>query len=239
MLRQVRRGINVVRNHHINAAAKQRLGNHLLFYLAQDFLQSAISIVSLSMEGLISVAKRELRFILESAIKLCFVQRKNYGSTVEAKLTQFDKELSSQRISIKDNLKLHMLPEDLRPAFIEEVGRLYGFTSGYVHLTPAQIQERIAAVDAGRTAGKESAADIADLNALLLRNLAASLVLILHSVPDYVAGDWFVEADGTTVKWRFMCSRFLSGMDSYFDYKHERQERLAEIAAARAVNIKF
>src|SRR5262245_44301176 len=130
--------------------------NHLLFYLAHDFLQSAVSLVSLAMEGLISVAKRELRFVLESSIKLCFVQQGSYGSSVADELAVFDKELSSQRISIKEMLDLHMLPEALRGTFTEEVGRLYGLTSKYVHLTPAQIQERIAAVHAGRVAGNEN-----------------------------------------------------------------------------------
>lgn len=83
--------------------------NHLLSYLAQDILQSAISIVSLAMEGLISVAKRELRFVVESSIKICFVQQHGYASTVQEKLEKFDKELSSQRISIKQNLALAML----------------------------------------------------------------------------------------------------------------------------------
>lgn len=212
---------------------------HLLFYLAQDFLQSAVSLISLSMEGLQSVAKRELRFMIEASIKLCFAQQRDYALPVPDKLAQFEKELSSERISIKNNLALAMLPEASRPVFADEVGRLYGLTSGYVHLTPAQIHERIAAVDAGRTAGKEGPADIESLNALIERVLAATLVLILHSVPEYVAGDLLVEDDGSTVRWRFMRSRFLAGMDSHFDYKAERQGRLAEIAAARTANIRF
>jgi hypothetical protein len=53
-----------------------------------------------------------------------------------------------------------VLPPHLHPAFLEEVGRVYGRTSSYVHLTPSQLKESIAAVDADRTAGKESAADI-------------------------------------------------------------------------------
>ncbi len=212
---------------------------HLLFCLAHDFLQSALSLVSLGIEGLLSVAKRELRFVLKSSIKLCFVQQRNYAAPIKDKLAEFKNELSSQRISIKERLTLHMLPDTLRPVFADEVGRLYGLASGYVHLTPAQIRERMAAVDSGRTAGNETAAEIDELNQLILRSLAASLVMIFHSTPDYVAGDWLVEDDGSTVRWRFMSSRFLSGMDSYFNYKHERRDRLAEISAAREANIKF
>jgi hypothetical protein len=170
---------------------------------------------------------------------VCLVQQKEYSAHVRHKLNRFDKELSSQRISIKQNLDLSMLPEELREPFNEEAGRIYGLTSKYVHLTPAQIQERIAAVDAGRTAGNESAADVNDLNSLVSRGMAVSLVLLFHSVPSYVAGDWLVAPDGSTTRWYFKASRFLAGIDSHFDYKHERQARLAEIQAIRDAAIMF
>jgi hypothetical protein len=214
-------------------------GNHLLSYLAQDLLQSAISIVSLAMEGLISVAKRELRFVVESSIKICFVQQHSYTSTVQEKVEKFDKELSSQRISIKQDLALAMLPEDMREKFGEEVGRVYGLTSEYVHLTPRQILERIAAVEDGQTVGKEPAADIEALNELVSRGLACALVMLFHSVPEYVTGDWLVESDGATTNWYFMESRFLAAMDSHFDYKHERQASLDTLPTARQARIRF
>lgn len=55
------------------------------------------------------------------------------------------------------------------------------------------------------------------------RVMAASLVLLFHSVPSNVAGDWFVEDDGSSIIWHFAGSKFIAGIDSYFDYKHERQ----------------
>jgi hypothetical protein len=212
---------------------------NLLFYLAQDLLQSAISIVSLGMEGLICVAKRELRFVVESSIKLCFVQQKSPDTEISHKLTQFEKELSSQRISIKQNLDLWMLPTTLQEEFNEEIGRIYGLTSKYVHLTPAQIAERIRSVDEGRTAGFESQDDIRQLNELTSRSLAASLVLIFHSVPEWVAGDWLVEDDGATVLWYFTRSRYISAIDSHFDYKAERQHCLSDVISARGANVRF
>lgn len=215
------------------------VNNHLLSYLAQDILQSSVSILTLAMEGLLSVAKRELRFLVEASIKICFVQQQSYASAIAEKLDTFDKELSSQRISIKQNLRLLTLPEELHEAFTEEVGRIYGLTSNYVHLTPSQIQERIAAVEAGRTAGNESAEDINELNTLISRGLAASLVLLFLSVPDYVAGDWLVEEDGATIDSYFTGSRFIAGMDSYFDYKHERQAQLTNVRSTRQARVKF
>jgi hypothetical protein len=134
---------------------------------------------------------------------------------------------------------LTMLPPDLHDALNEEIGRLYGKTCTYVHLTPDQIEERIIAVDAGRIVGYESAAEVDELNQLVSRGLAASLVLLLHSVPDYVAGDWLVDSDGATVDSYFVKSGFIAGMDSHFDYKHERQANLTAIQDVRVRNITF
>jgi hypothetical protein len=212
---------------------------HLLSYLAQDYIESAISIIVLTMEGVHNVAKRELRFLIESSIKICFIQQKSYETVIDEKLRRFEKELSSQSISIKQNLLLSLLPEGLRDAFCEEVGRVYGLTCNYVHLTPKQIKERIAAVDAGRTAARVNADDIKALNELLSRGLACSLVLLFHSVPSWIAGDWLVDGDGSSNEWYFGRSRFFAGMDSEFDYKAERSERLSEIQAKRQPRIAF
>jgi hypothetical protein len=215
------------------------LGNHLLSYLAEDILQSAIAVIALTAEGLLNVAKRELRFLIEASIKICFVQRESYGSSVEEKLEAFQKVLSSQRISIKENLRLDLLPDTLRAQFADEVGRLYGLTSAYVHLTPQQILERIAAADAGVTPGRERPADVDALNEIAERAMAVSLVLLFHSVPDWVAGDWFVDGDGSSTRWHFQGSRFIAAIDGHFDYKHERKERLDEIRRLRHHRVRF
>ena len=213
--------------------------DHLLSYLFHDFIQSALAIVTLATEGMLNVAKREVRFLVEASIKLCLVQQKAYASTIAEKLQRFDKELASQRISIKQHLELTLLPKELRDAFVDEAGRVYGLTSNYVHLTPSQIEERIAAVDAGRIGGKESALDFGALNSLVERGLAVSLTLLFHSVPKHVAGDWLVEPNGSTKAWVFTESRFIAAIDSHFDYKHERQENPNAIKETRNELIRF
>jgi len=213
--------------------------NNLLSYLVHDLIQSALAIVTLGTEGMLNVAKREIRFIVEASIKLCLVQQDDYASTVAARLERFDKDLASQRISIKQNLKLTLLPEELREAFGDEAGRVYGLTSNYVHLTPSQIKERIAAVDDGRIGGKENALDFESLTLLVERGLAVSLTLLFHCVPEYVAGDWLVEPNGSTTNWVFTESKFIAGIDSHFDYKHERLENISAIKAARDRAIRF
>jgi hypothetical protein len=108
-----------------------------------------------------------------------------------------------------------------------------------VHLTLAQIEERIALASVGRRPGKETPAEVDGFNDLISRGLAASLVLLFHSVPRHVAGEWLVEHDGATTDWYFIGSRFIAGIDCDFDYKHERQHILDQVQAKRTANIRF
>ncbi|MER9953925.1 hypothetical protein NKJ52_03665 [Mesorhizobium australicum] len=213
--------------------------NHLLSHVGEDLIQSATSLMTLAMESLGSVAKRELRFLIEASIKLCFVQQQGYNLTVEEKLNKFEDVLWSQKISVQRNLDLRLLPETFRPQLVEEVGRLYGLTSKFVHLTPAQIEQRIEMASRGRRLGREIPAEIDEFNQLISKGLAASLVLLFHSVPTHVAGEWLVKTDGTSHDWYFAGSRFIAAIDSDFDYKHERQDKLVEVQSARAAKVSF
>lgn len=218
---------------HNTARDPSYLENHLLSYICQDFLQSVISLPMLIQEGIHNACRRELRFILEMSIKTCFVQQKQYNSTVASKLSSFKSIFDSTNISIRKQLDLYLIPEPERPNFHEEVGRVYGEACSYVHLTHAQILERIELARQNRVSGREGPGQIESLNRLLGRELACSVVFLLHSVPEYVAGDLLVESDGSSLKWFFDQSRFIALMDEQFDYKHERQARLKEIKETR------
>ena len=213
--------------------------NHLLSYTAQDFLQSAVSLPLLIQQGIHNVCRRELRFILEMSIKLCFIQQQQYESNVTSKLESFKSTLDSSSISVKNHISLEMIPPGERNTFLQDVGRLYGETSNYVHLTTTQILERIKLVNQGYTSGKESPTEVEALNSVIARGLACSLVFLLHSVPSYVAGDLLVNEDGSTPNWFFAESKYIALIDEYFDYKHERQSNLENIKALRQKRVSF
>lgn len=194
--------------------------------------------MTLAGEGMKTVLRRELRFLVEASIKMCFVQQQDYGSSLSEKLEEFKVVLGSPRLSVRE-LRLQMLSEQTQLSFIEEVGRLYGLTSSFVHWSPHQISERLREIEAGYTPGKKTEADVRANNGLIRRGLAISLVIIFHSVPEHVAGDLMVERDGSTLQHYFMASRYLAEIDSFFDYKHERKRTLPEIQRARLANIQF
>lgn len=213
--------------------------NHLLSYTSQDFLQSIISLPILVKQGIHNVCKRDLRFLLEMSIKLCRVQQEQANSTIATKLASLKDILDTTNISIQNQITFGLLPEGTHADLRREVARFYGETSQYVHLSQAQILERIRLVNAGRTSGMESPEDIEALNLVVARGLALSLVFLLHAVPEYVVGDLLVQSDGGSLNWFFAGSKYIAAMDERFDYKAERQDDLAEVKRKRQAKVQF
>jgi hypothetical protein len=207
--------------------------------LVEELFQSAISIRILAAEGMWSVARRELRFLLEASTKQAVIQREAYATSIQDKVLQFDRLLASSSISCKNRLSLHLLDERLRPQFLEEVGRLYGEGSNYVHLSTQQVRDRMFAVEAGHTLGFESMSEARAAADLVARTLAASIVLLLHGVPSYVAEDLLLEGDGTSREWFFAQSKFIASIDAHFDYKHERKAVIDAVRRKRQSVVSF
>jgi hypothetical protein len=210
---------------------------HFLAYVADDYLESAVAIPFMVREGIHNVCFREMRFLLELSLKLCFVQQQNYRQPVEEKLAAFREQLNSPNISIKNDIDLSLLPVTERATFLEETGRIYGATSNYVHLTFNQMKVRLAQVESGRTPSNETPEEVTRLNELVLRVLSTAFVYIAHSVPSYAVGDFFVGSDGSSHQWSLGRSKYVALLDESFDYKHERRASLAEIQKVRWGNV--
>lgn len=211
---------------------------HLLMPLFQDLVESATAVRYLCREGMKNAAKRELRFIAEASIKMCFVQQRSYHTSHHEKLSEFKDVLLSPRLSLRE-INLHFLSAPSKASFIEDAGRLYGKTSSFIHWTGEQVQKRISELSEGRTVGKETIEDVQETKLLVRQALIVSLVTICHAVPQSAIGDLFVEPDGATFESYFFGSRFMAEIDEYFDYKHERQARLEQIKARRIQRVQF
>lgn len=213
--------------------------NHLLSFLHQDILETLFGVLSHVLEGIHTPSVRESRYLLELSIKVAFIQSQNYFSTIEEKLTEFDKEIKAPSISPMKRIDLIYLNEYTRPTFLEEVGQLYGLASSFVHVTPKSIEYRQNRVGEGRIIGKESKEDLAKLNDLLQSIYAASLVFLSHSVPQYVVGDWHADSSGELKQWHYIKSKYIAEIDSTLDYKAERKEILKKLIQERSLGVQF
>ena len=213
--------------------------NHLLSFLSQDVLETLMTVVILVKEGIHSPIIRETRYLLELSIKLAYIQQSNYSAPIKEKLEEFNKVIKSTNISPMRDINLNYLNTDSIPHFLDEVGRLYGQASNFVHVTPHSIEYRLNRMNSDRFLGLESESDLKELNDFLQKMYAASIVFITHSVPQYVIGDWHVDSSGELTTWYYIKSKYISEIDSNFDYKHERQHILDKVKSERLASIEF
>lgn len=208
--------------------------------LIDDIIQSLVAIKMLASEGIRNTCRRELRFLIESSIKACLISQKYPKFSFEEQISEYEKELKSTNISIISDINLYLFASsELRNNFISETKRIYGELCNYVHLTPHQIIERLVLAQQGRYMGFEGINELKQLNDEISRVYSIVIVFLFHSIPAWVVGDFLVNRDGSSNNWYFNKSKYIAEIDSRFDYKHERQERLEEIRKKRYANIEF
>jgi hypothetical protein len=213
--------------------------NHLFSYLSQDIIQSCFSIYWLAHEGVTNPCKRELRFLVEVVIKQCYIEQQMPLASVSDKLDKYSNLINNPSISIKSQIDLCLLPVPEKNIFLEDIGKLYGTSSKYVHLSIELIEERIGLIKRGVTIGYEGLNEFKEIVESIRSCYALILVFLFHSIPSYVVGDWLVNSDGSSNTWYFRKSKYIAGIDSYFDYKHERQSQLEIIQEARKKIVEF
>lgn len=206
--------------------------------MIDDIFQSATSITLLAKEGISNTCLRELRYLIEVAIKSCLIVRNSQKLTFKEQIEEYEKLLNSSNINPINTLSFHYL-EDSSEEFKTETKKLYGYLSKYTHASSHQLLERLSRSDSGRTIGYEGIKELKELNDNIEKVYSVVIVLIFHSVAQYVPGDFLVERDGSTIDWYFTKSKYISLIDEKFDYKHERQSILNDLKINRKNRIKF
>jgi hypothetical protein len=222
----------------LNASRAESFREHDLMIPAGQYVnESAVILPYLLENGALRVCTREVRFLVDVGLKLCLTNQASDQARVDTSLsgrvafvrehvdrTSFSREI----MKVRPDLLSHDGDE-----FLQFAKKLYDDASGYVHLSAHSLDQATRI-----SLGKESVADVLDQRRLLERGLTVSLVLLCHSVPEWVVGDYCVESDGSTVRSHFMRSRYLARIDEHFDYKHERQHNLEGIKQARQSGVR-
>ncbi|HNP68767.1 MAG TPA: hypothetical protein PKH16_12745 [Aequorivita sp.] len=206
--------------------------------MVEDISQSTISIETLAKEGIINTCKRELRYLIELAIKATIITRTSTKTDINEQIEEYRNLLNSSNINPLNKLKLDFFTEEDEKKFKTEVKKAYGLLSKFTHSSSEQITERIKRAMSGKTIGFEGTQELKSLNELIEKVFSQVIVFIFNSVPQYVVGDYLVESNGDINNWYFKKSKFISLIDETFDYKHERQVKIEKIRKERKENIK-
>jgi len=206
--------------------------------MTDDIYQRVVSINILAEEGITNTCLRELRYLIEVAIKSCLIVTNSQKETFKEQIKEYEKLLNSSNINPLNKLNFGYLGTS-NEAFKTDVKQLYGYLSKYTHSSSHQLLERLSRNDSGRTIGYEEIEELNYLNNNIEKVYAIVIVMIFHSVAQYVPGDFLVENNGRTIDWYFNKSKYISLIDEKFDYKHERQAILDELILERKNRIKF
>lgn len=213
--------------------------NNLLSFLEQDMIETLIVVLGNIQDGAHNPAKRELRFLLELSIKMAFVQQNGYAETIQDKIKQYKDQINSTNIGIRNQITFNYISPENKIKLNEESGRIYGEASIFVHLTVKNMTQRIEKIENGHFIGNESLEELRSTNVFLKNILTYCMVFIIESLPEYVVGDWFGMLYPETENWYYLKSKYIAEVDSYFDYKAEREKYLNELIKMRKMRIEY
>jgi hypothetical protein len=202
--------------------------DYLMFRFAPHLSESVLAVTMNAKEGLQNAARRELRFLLEAAVKLSSRDFHTDAKTFEERLAG----LADRGKRFEDYAsELRYFDEFEKPQEANAaISSLYGDLSLYVHAAVPQFQSAMTRSDKGEDPGMESVATLNRFNSLAFQVYDLVLVRMFYALGLSMAGDIFTTVLDDEPKWRFHKGKFISRMSRCFDYKHERRVRRGEIS---------
>lgn len=188
-----------------------------------DLLESVIALPSLAGDGMVNVARRELRYLLEATVKYVYVdQQVDRGTPLAERVRLLGDTTKVPRSSISpiDDIKLSMIedPKQLRDA----VHSAFGALSGFVHPSRKALEERLARAARGEFGGFEGPAVHETFSRLMSQTLDVVLSLVFQGIGPAFTGDVFIEVLDDRPDWKFHRTKFTAEVSRFFDYKAER-----------------
>jgi hypothetical protein len=201
--------------------------DYLMFRFAPHLSESVLAIIMNAKEGLQNAARRELRFLLEAAVKLSSRDFHANAKTFEQRLAG----LADRSKRFEDYVsELRYFDEFEKPEQANAtILSLYGDLSLYVHAAVPQFQGAMIRADKGEGAGMESVSTLNRFSSLAFQVYDLVLVRMFYGIGLSMAGDIFTTVLDDEPKWRFHKGKFVGRMSRCFDYKHERRVRRGEV----------
>jgi hypothetical protein len=197
--------------------------DYLMFRFAPHLSESVLAVMMNAKEGLQNAARRELRFLLEAAVKFSACDSSSDAKSFDRRLAglgdrgkRFEDYVSALRYF--DEFEK---PDEANAAILS----LYGDLSLYVHAAVPQFQTAMSRERNGESAGMESVSILNRFNQLAFKVYDLVLVRMFYSIGLGMAGDIFTTTLDDEPKWRFHKAPFVGRMSRCFDYKHERRVR--------------
>lgn len=194
----------------------------LAFRFADHVLESATAILALTTNGMHGPLRRELRHLIEHAMKVAVVDQRLPNATLEERLEYLTSGLPRSSVDVGELSLWSLSPistQELRSVVRSDFRSL----SRYVHPSQRQLEERVRADARGEFVGFETTSQLAKVNSLVRRVYDIVLLLTFETLGWDLTGDTFIHILDERDSWKFHRTRFVSELSRNFDYKAERQ----------------
>lgn len=214
--------------------------NYLLPTYVDEIVEAALTAQLAIENGALNPARRELRYMLEVVVNIAYVDEIRAKDSFNERTSYYrGKGVNKSNVDHIFDLPLRLLG-DQKASFSASVRNAWVKASNYVHLTKRRVDEKLKLRDQGATLGFETTEMLKQVVADVHEACSIVMVLMFETIGPSFTGDILVTgALDERDDWAFHASGYIAVVDSFFDYKHERQESLNELVQRRNRRIRF
>jgi hypothetical protein len=209
---------------------------HISLRIKPHLVQSMICASHMIKEGLHDPARREMRFLIEAAVKALWLDQGSpplrvddaakharVPKTVAEKVAALD-GLGRERFDqVVDSLQFGLLDQPARDQYRQIAKSLYRALSTTTHISSRNVERDLANFDNGRHFAFETVADVNAIARLLRQVLDLALASHFEAFDHGLVGDLF--EPHFEPRWSFLKAPLIAAVNRHFDYKHERRIR--------------
>jgi hypothetical protein len=225
-----------------NITASRWADFHEKYLLPQhfdDLVEAALTAQLAIDNGALNPARRELRYMLEVVVNIAYVDEEMSKKSLSDR-RDFYKSKQVKKINVDQvsKLPLRLLGEH-KESFTQHVKNAWVRSSNYVHLTKRQMDQKLELREKDIVLGMETVEMLQEVVSEVHEVCCIVSILAFETIGPSFTGDMFVDNLDSIGHWALHASGYIALVDSHFDYKHERKERLEAIHEIRANRIKY
>jgi hypothetical protein len=201
--------VQAIRTMSLYSTRASDIYDHFLTIRASDdLIQSIISLRDLVINGVHNMARREIRYLLETTVKFLVVDQEQNGKILADKMAYLGTAIPNSSIEVVDRM-VTPFPPPIDQEYKNEIKDLFYKVCAYVHPSQRQIEEQINNYGKGYHLGFETAKMLGSITTLLFRTYDILLTLLFIGFGSSMSKDLFQEIFNDDLKWKFHKGKYV------------------------------
>jgi hypothetical protein len=198
--------------------------NSLSFAFTHDAFQTMAAITFLASEGMYAPARREMRYLLESAVKHAYVDLNRGNDPLADRIAYLEDQVPRSSLEFIKKQDFFGLRTPDQADLKASISCAYSNLSAYVHRSPTQLRQELARMRKGPPEPKLVTAELERFNRECFSIYDIAVFLQFQVLGPGLSGDVICAFDPVQ-HWPFHKGKFCRLLSKSYDYKVERQKK--------------